>query len=275
MNISRTVFKEISQLRCQRHWPEVERFDARIARTSFATHAHEGFVVGIVLTGVQSFIHRGVDHAVPAGSITFLNPGELSSAGALQGHSVQYQTLHVPAQALESLAPAGFRFPTPVLYNHSIARRLSEQLAILDATREKAVWHARLTEFLHQCTGLFISRETPEPEIEDARITAIRSYIEDNLVSSLELEALSQQIELSKFHFLRLFRAHVGVTPHVYIQARRTARAKMLLRQHSPAQVAALCGFVDQSHLTRWIRSCYGTTPSVYHKQFRSLSKLA
>lgn len=269
MNISRTSFKESFQLRCQPHRPDVERFDARIAHTAFAPHTDDGFVICVVLTGVQFFQHKGVHHAVPAGSITFVNPNELHCARALKGHSVQYQMLHVPASILHEVAPPPFEFPVAVLHNHSIARRFSEQLTLLDATKDKAGWDARLMEFLHQCTSLFVGRVPKPGSQEDQRIQAIREYIEDNLSGSLELEALSAQLGLSKFHFLRLFRKHIGVTPHVYIQARRTAHAKRLLRAKPPVEVASLCGFVDQSHLTRWIKACYGTTPSVYHKQFR------
>lgn len=269
MNISRTSFKESFQLRCQPHRPDVERFDARIAQTSFATHVDDGFVISVILTGVQSFVHKGVHHAVRAGSITFVNPQELQSTQALKGHSVQFQTLHVPASIVQAVAPAAFQFPVAVLHNHSIARRLSEQLSILDATKDAANWDDRLKEFVQQCTSLFVGRMQKDSAHEDQRIRMIREYIEENLSGSLELDALSEKLGLSKFHFLRLFRTHTGVTPHVYIQARRTAHAKKLLREKPPVEVAPLCGFVDQSHLTRWIKSCYGTTPSVYHKQFR------
>lgn len=273
MNIAIPSSGEKTSLRISAHRTEVERFDARIARTSFATHAHEGFVIGVIVSGVQSLVHKGVHHAAPAGSVTFFNPEELHATEALKGHSVHYQTLHVPASLLREIAPPTFTFPVAVLNNTSIARRLSEQLTILDATKDQANWDNLLTDFLYRCTSLFVERPAVQHKLDDPRIRLIQDYIEENITGSLDLDALAEQLGLSKFHFLRLFRTQIGVTPHAYIQARRTARAKRLLHKRPPAEVASLCGFVDQSHLTRWMKSCYGTTPSVYHKQVRSQLK--
>jgi AraC-like DNA-binding protein len=43
----------------------------------------------------------------------------------------------------------------------------------------------------------------------------------------------------------------------------RTAR-RLLADGHSAAEAAALTGFADQAHLTRWFRRCYGVTPVAY-----------
>lgn len=266
-----SVMTEKVLFHCAAHRPDIERINVQIMHRQIPTHSHAGFVIAVVLGGVKRLVHRGTSHDVAAGSLTLLNPEELHSGGASSSDGVFYQTLHVPEADLLEFTPRGFSFPTPVLQNASIARRFADQLAILDATRNTALWDERLAEILYQFGSLFTSRPAPAYTRDDPRIVAVCEYIEDNLQESLDLDTLSAMIDLSKFHFIRLFREAIGVTPHVYIQARRTARAIQLLKTMPPAQVVNLCGFVDQSHLTRWIKACYATTPSAYHKRFRAL----
>ena len=53
--------------------------------------------------------------------------------------------------------------------------------------------------------------------------------------------------------------------PYAWLAQHRVARARLLLdRGHRPAEAAALAGFADQAHLTRWFRRVVGVTPGAY-----------
>ncbi|MFD1745771.1 helix-turn-helix domain-containing protein [Rhizobium helianthi] len=258
---------------CVAHRPDVERLSVHLYRTPIPPRTHSGFALAVVTKGLKRLNHMGIMHEVPAGSLTLLNPDELHAIEPDNQQGVIYQALHVPTSAMMDVAPQGFVFPTPVLHNASIARRFAEQLIVLDATRNNALWNERLSDILYHASALFSSRNNRPVSHEDHRISLVRTYIEEHINENLEIETLSALIDLSKFHFIRLFKENVGATPHAYIQARRTARAKLMLQTRPPIQVASLCGFVDQSHLTRWIKACYGTTPSAYHKRFRAAGR--
>lgn len=268
-----SIIEEKIVFTCVAHRPDVERVSVQLHRTPIPPRTLAGFALGVVTKGRKRLIHKGISYEVPAGSLTLLNPDELHATEADQEQGVIYQALHVPAEAMAEVASTNFSFPTPVLHNASIARRFTEQLIVLDATRNHSLWDERLNEILFHASSLFSSRVKQPLLQEDQRIKQVRDYIEDHLSETLEIETLSTMIDLSKFHFIRLFKDNVGATPHAYIQARRTARAKLLLQTRPPVQVASLCGFVDQSHLTRWIKACYGTTPSAYHKRFRAAGR--
>jgi AraC-like DNA-binding protein len=64
-------------------------------------------------------------------------------------------------------------------------------------------------------------------------------------------------------HLVGLFREQVGATPKTAARVLRFARAARLLGRGDlgPAQVAAWCGYADQSHLTREYAVFAGTTP--------------
>lgn len=91
----------------------------------------------------------------------------------------------------------------------------------------------------------------------------VTEYIHEYLHQNLKLSELSAIAQLSPYHFLRLFKQKIGITPHQYILQCRIEQAKYLL-QHSElslAEIAVRVGFCDQSHLTRNFKRVVGVTP--------------
>ncbi len=80
---------------------------------------------------------------------------------------------------------------------------------------------------------------------------------------AVRLAALAQGAGCSHRHLVAQFREQVGATPKTAARVLRYARAARLLARGDlpPGQVAALCGYADQSHLTREYVSFAGTTP--------------
>jgi AraC family transcriptional regulator len=91
----------------------------------------------------------------------------------------------------------------------------------------------------------------------------IIEYIHEHLHQDLKLVELSAIAQLSPYHFLRLFKQQMGITPHQYILQYRIRKARQLLLQGdlSLADIAIRTGFCDQSHLTRCFKRTVGMTP--------------
>src|SRR5215831_5939918 len=92
----------------------------------------------------------------------------------------------------------------------------------------------------------------------------LRDYIMAHLDEPIEVAALAGIAGRSEFHFTRVFRRSVGMTPHHYVVHQRLQRAVELLRdaRSGLAEIAALTGFADQSHLSRWVRRVHGVSPT-------------
>ena len=60
--------------------------------------------------------------------------------------------------------------------------------------------------------------------------------------------------------------------PHRWLLQRRIEKAKALLGDGDEvaiAEVALLCGFADQSHLTRFFTAAVGVSPRVWRRSIR------
>ncbi|NEP19962.1 MAG: helix-turn-helix transcriptional regulator [Leptolyngbya sp. SIO4C1] len=106
---------------------------------------------------------------------------------------------------------------------------------------------------------------------EQQRLRPVIDYIEAHLTDNLNLTDLALTAGLSKFHFSRLFRDAIGLTPHKYVMKRRIERAAHCLIQGDSeiVQVAHQFGFTDQAHFTRVFKQMKGTTPKRFIQQGR------
>lgn len=94
-------------------------------------------------------------------------------------------------------------------------------------------------------------------------VKRVTEYIQEHLEQDLKLAELSAIAQFSPYHFLRLFKQQMSITPHQYILQQRIEKAKYLL-QHSElsiADIAIQTGFSDQSHLTKCFKHNLGITP--------------
>jgi AraC family transcriptional regulator len=101
--------------------------------------------------------------------------------------------------------------------------------------------------------------------LSSRQLAGVEDYIAAHLDQDLKLAELAAIAQLSPYHFLRLFKQSLGLTPHQYILQRRVAAAQQLLHGAcSIAEVALRTGFCDQSHLTRCFKQALGVTPKQY-----------
>ncbi len=96
----------------------------------------------------------------------------------------------------------------------------------------------------------------------DPKIAQALSYINENLSRELTVEVLCEQVYLSRYHFMRLFKAQTGMTVHAYVRQKRLIQAARLIREGTPAvRAAAESGFADYSAFHRAFREVFGTSP--------------
>ena len=97
-------------------------------------------------------------------------------------------------------------------------------------------------------------------------IIRVIRYIEENLSRAINLEKLAHEANVSKYHFCRYFKKHMGLTPIKFVISLRIMKAKKLLKIPDSliSSVASDVGFNDLSSFIVQFKKFMGTTPSQY-----------
>jgi AraC-like DNA-binding protein len=108
------------------------------------------------------------------------------------------------------------------------------------------------------------------------RAVEAAQWIEARFAEPLCLDSLAQRAALSPFHFLRVFRAVLGVTPHQFLVRTRLRRAARLLVEGdgSILTIALTVGFADLSNFVRTFRRAAGLAPSEFRRAARQDRKI-
>jgi AraC family transcriptional regulator len=93
-------------------------------------------------------------------------------------------------------------------------------------------------------------------------------WIDAHSREAIDLEGAAGEAGLSAFHFLRLFRDVLGVTPHQYLVRSRLRRAARLLadEDRSITDVAFDVGFGDLSNFVRTFHRAAGVSPRRFRR---------
>ena len=98
-----------------------------------------------------------------------------------------------------------------------------------------------------------------------------REILRANIKRGVPLKEVARECGLSVGHFSHAFRRTLGVAPHSWLIEQRIALSKEKLRDDrlSLTDVAAECGFCDQSHLTRYFTRMVGVSPGAWRRAFK------
>jgi AraC family transcriptional regulator len=100
------------------------------------------------------------------------------------------------------------------------------------------------------------------------RLKRVVERMESDLDKDIDLRTLAVESGYSTTHFLRMFRAATGYTPHRYLLLLRVARAQDLMKNKGIhlIDIALACGFSSHAQLSRVFRQIVGVTPSGYRR---------
>lgn len=93
-----------------------------------------------------------------------------------------------------------------------------------------------------------------------------RTYIFENFSRNISLQQLAQHCLVSPFHFSRIFKAIMNISPHQYLTEVRLNHAKVLLTtsDQSITDIAYACGFNSVEHFATAYRYRYRASPSKF-----------
>jgi AraC family transcriptional regulator len=107
------------------------------------------------------------------------------------------------------------------------------------------------------------------PPLGHKELARLTEYIEDNLDRPIGLAELAGIVNVSRFHFTRLFKRSTGMTASSFVEQCRIRRAQALIVETDMplAEIALMTGFADQSHFTRRFHRHIGCTPAAFARE--------
>jgi AraC family transcriptional regulator len=107
------------------------------------------------------------------------------------------------------------------------------------------------------------------PSLPGYKVRQITDWITEHVAEDFDLARLAAQVGLSKFHFQRLFKSAMGVSPSRYHINLRMNLARQLLRETkmSVVDVALEVGYANPGHFSQLFRRETGLSPSDYRRQ--------
>jgi len=104
------------------------------------------------------------------------------------------------------------------------------------------------------------------PALRPRELARLVAYIEDNLDRAITLAELAAVVNVSRFHFARMFKRSTAMTPIAFVEQCRLRRAQTLIVETDLplSEIALMIGFADQSHFTRRFHRHVGCAPAQF-----------
>ncbi len=104
-----------------------------------------------------------------------------------------------------------------------------------------------------------------------SKLKTVMAHIDANFTTDIRLDELAQRFDISKYYLTREFKRAYGETIFQHIISLRINYAKRLLRftDKSVEEIAALCGFKDQSYFSKQFKKAENVTCLAFRRRWR------
>ncbi|ODA40645.1 AraC family transcriptional regulator [Desulfosporosinus sp. BG] len=230
----------------------------------YKKHSHMEYALGVTLRGIQEYNLEGSLQLSYQNGVMLFNPEQPHDGMAHDKTGLDYVMVYIePKMFLEILEKKDIvRFSSPIVYNDRLQQIiLNLSCAILSGKDE-----ALCSELLLSLSDSFTQPNLYMSYRKDNDLTQkAKDMIHCRLENVLRLDDISRELGLSKFQFIRMFKASTGISPYQYFLNCKVELAKQLIEKSKDVYLAvAECGFVDLTHLNKHFKSIYGITAFEY-----------
>ena len=99
------------------------------------------------------------------------------------------------------------------------------------------------------------------------QLISAKDFIDKNWNTSLDLNSIAHEAHMSKFHFARLFKDVIGLSPYQYLISVKMKKALAFLKENQSVQsVSEILNYPDISSFSKAFSKHYGIPPSLHEK---------
>lgn len=226
---------------------------------SVPRHEHELAYVTIVLHGHYREGDRGKLDELPPLTAVF-NPVGVAHSTVIGPAGASMFTIEFRSESLQEL---GLQLPDRTTFDGGVGTMLWPGLRLFSSFKNQStdslMLEAHVFELLAAITRLHESPEKTPPRW----LKRVKDRLHAEFCERLRMRDLAREAGVHPVHLARAFRKFEKRTPGEYQQHLQIrAACELLGKPEWPlAEIAAECGFADQSHFTRTFRRMAATTP--------------
>lgn len=244
------------------------------------TRRHKGYSIKYVIKGEEMYEIDGQLFQVKAGSFLLVNDGSLIHTRIPANETVEGLCIYLSPKLIRKIfgKGKGLREMVYAADSSSLGLQLKKLAEAFSDGSQKGYqlprsFYEEMARALcrhQQEVGQKLNRlncvKDSTKEALYQRLCIARNFMHKNFSTEIDLDALSQEACLSKFHFIRLFNQAFGATPHQYLIHLRLEHAQHLLLT-SNLKLTEIChrvGLKDLSSFGRRFKRTFGLSPARY-----------
>jgi len=241
-----------------------------------AVHRHNFCEILYITSGEGIINIENEQHSIKTGDIVVYNSGMFHDERSLSDEiSILFfavDNLQIPGLAEGCIVPMDAR---PVIEAGSYDDTLKSFISVMvdELTQKKSHYKAISTNiatmFCYYILRLY------DVKVENPRHVEICNeamrYIESNYQSDVNLDTIANSVHMSKYHFVRIFKETLGISPMKCLLRIRLASAKDLLGRTdlSIGDIANTVGYENALTFSRVFKNSEGISPTEYRNNVR------
>ena len=236
---------------------------------------HNSFLLLYTINGCGKLITDAAEFILPAGHAVIIDCHNYHKYLSCNS-SWEFYWIHFKgnaAQAFFKILYPGEWTPTEVNNKNLFYNKTSAIISNIKTSDICA--DISLSEKMHGLFNILINsaiennRNNRRKDYKNDIDTAV-NFIKAHYSQNITIDDIIYELHISKYHFIRLFKSIMGVTPYNYLTSYRINMSKTLLCQTDKpiSEIAEECGFLDTSNFITHFKKRTGCSPAQYRKDF-------
>lgn len=247
---------------------DITALSASLTNFKYKNHYHKEYAIGVTLRGIQHYHLDGHLQLSYPNGVMFFNPEQAHDGMAHDENGLDYVMLYIDPQSLLDVTEKKemIYFQKPIVYNHILKSSVLNLAHAILSGKDESLCSTLLLSLTDNLIQTNVSANLLK---DNMLIKKAKEMLRSDLGNVLKLDDISKQLNLSKFQFIRMFKAQTGITPYQYSLNHRLEQARKLMEKSKDLYSAvAHYGFVDLTHLNKHFKCVYGTTAHEYISYF-------